>query len=254
MFMVDYYDILGVSRDATKEEIKKAFRKLAHKHHPDKGGDEEKFKAINQAYQTLSNDEKRFKYDNGEDPYAREDEHPEPSPPPDIEKDDYDPHKSDPWYDKRGDTIIETVTDFIERVFRIPLKGHEEKILIAYWSFAFFVSLFFLYLFLFTTSGPISFLKTMFSFFWSPTSDPILNLIFNLILLSVCLAVGLGVVVILGFFVYGVIFFACMLIFFAILMWISDISTTGMIFSVVIWISLVLLSCRYVFQRYLTFY
>ncbi len=59
----DYYKILGVSKDADQNEIKKAYRKLAHKHHPDKGGDEEKFKKINEAYQVLSDEEKRSKYD-----------------------------------------------------------------------------------------------------------------------------------------------------------------------------------------------
>lgn len=62
--MADYYDILGVKRDATPDEIKKAFRKQAHKYHPDKGGgDEKKFKEANEAYQVLSNAEKRQKYD-----------------------------------------------------------------------------------------------------------------------------------------------------------------------------------------------
>lgn len=60
----NYYDILGVSRTASEEEIKKAYRRLAHKHHPDKGGgDAEKFKEINEAYQVLSNKEKRSQYD-----------------------------------------------------------------------------------------------------------------------------------------------------------------------------------------------
>jgi len=60
----DYYEILGVSKSASDEEIKKAFRKLAHQHHPDKkGGDEAKFKEINEAYQVLSNKEKRTQYD-----------------------------------------------------------------------------------------------------------------------------------------------------------------------------------------------
>lgn len=59
----DYYNILGVSKNATKEEIKKAFRKLAHKYHPDKGGDPQKFKEINEAYQVLSDDKKRKQYD-----------------------------------------------------------------------------------------------------------------------------------------------------------------------------------------------
>lgn len=62
--MADYYDILGVSKDASSEEVKKAYRKMAHKYHPDKeGGDEEKFKEINEAYQVLGNDEKRAQYD-----------------------------------------------------------------------------------------------------------------------------------------------------------------------------------------------
>ncbi|MBD3238626.1 MAG: molecular chaperone DnaJ [Candidatus Moranbacteria bacterium] len=60
----DYYQILGVGRNASQEEIKKAYRKLAHQYHPDKqGGDPEKFKQVNQAYQVLSNQEKRSQYD-----------------------------------------------------------------------------------------------------------------------------------------------------------------------------------------------
>src|SRR3989339_530928 len=60
----DYYNILGVAKDASPEEIKKAFRKLAHQHHPDKeGGDEAKFKELNEAYQVLSDTKKRQAYD-----------------------------------------------------------------------------------------------------------------------------------------------------------------------------------------------
>lgn len=60
----DYYKILGVEKGASKEEVKKAFRKLAHKYHPDKkDGDEKKFKEINEAFQILGNDEKRKQYD-----------------------------------------------------------------------------------------------------------------------------------------------------------------------------------------------
>ncbi len=60
----DYYEILGVPKGATKDEIKKAFHKLAHKLHPDKnGGDDGKFKEANEAYQTLSDDQKRAQYD-----------------------------------------------------------------------------------------------------------------------------------------------------------------------------------------------
>ncbi|PWU09374.1 MAG: J domain-containing protein [Verrucomicrobia bacterium] len=63
----DYYETLGISRSATSEEIKSAFRKLARKHHPDIAKDkkaaEEKFKEINEAYEVLSDPEKRKKYD-----------------------------------------------------------------------------------------------------------------------------------------------------------------------------------------------
>ena len=60
----NYYDILGVSKTASKDEIKKAFYKLAHKYHPDKkDGDEAKFKEVNEAYQILSDDAKRKQYD-----------------------------------------------------------------------------------------------------------------------------------------------------------------------------------------------
>ncbi|MBW7957674.1 MAG: molecular chaperone DnaJ [Deltaproteobacteria bacterium] len=63
----DFYKILGVSRDATVDEIKKAYRKLAHQYHPDKhAGDkekEDKFKLINEAYETLKDPQKRANYD-----------------------------------------------------------------------------------------------------------------------------------------------------------------------------------------------
>ncbi|MFA6535854.1 MAG: molecular chaperone DnaJ [Candidatus Paceibacterota bacterium] len=60
----DYYEILGVDKKASKDDIKKAFRKLAHEHHPDKkGGNEAKFKEINEAYGVLSDDQKRAQYD-----------------------------------------------------------------------------------------------------------------------------------------------------------------------------------------------
>lgn len=58
-----FYNLLGVRQDASEEEIKKAYRKLAVKHHPDKGGDPEKFKEMARAYQVLSNPEQRAVYD-----------------------------------------------------------------------------------------------------------------------------------------------------------------------------------------------
>lgn len=60
----DYYKTLGVDKSASQEEIKKAFRKMAHKYHPDKeGGDEAKFKELNEAFQIIGNPEKRRQYD-----------------------------------------------------------------------------------------------------------------------------------------------------------------------------------------------
>jgi molecular chaperone DnaJ len=60
----DYYKLLGVAKGASSEEIKKAYRKLAHEHHPDKkGGNEAKFKEINEAYQVLGDQKKRENYD-----------------------------------------------------------------------------------------------------------------------------------------------------------------------------------------------
>ena len=63
----DYYEVLGVDKSASAQEIKKAYRKLALKYHPDKNPDdkeaEEKFKEAAEAYEVLSNDEKKAKYD-----------------------------------------------------------------------------------------------------------------------------------------------------------------------------------------------
>lgn len=75
----DYYEVLGVSKSASADEIKKAFRKAAIEHHPDRGGDEAKFKEINEAYEVLKDESKRKRYDQfghagvggaGSDPFA----------------------------------------------------------------------------------------------------------------------------------------------------------------------------------------
>lgn len=62
--MKNYYEILGVDRTASADEIKRAYRKLASQHHPDKGGDKGKFQEIQAAYDTLGDDAKRSEYDN----------------------------------------------------------------------------------------------------------------------------------------------------------------------------------------------
>lgn len=61
---MDHYAVLGVSKSATPDEIKKAYRKLASQHHPDKGGNTSKFQQIQEAYATLSDPEKKAQYDN----------------------------------------------------------------------------------------------------------------------------------------------------------------------------------------------
>ncbi len=68
---MDYYSTLGLKRGATDAEIKKAYRSLAMKHHPDRGGDEKKFKEISQAYEALSDPEKKRIIDLGGDPFAQ---------------------------------------------------------------------------------------------------------------------------------------------------------------------------------------
>ncbi len=62
--MKDLYSILGVKRDASQDDIKRAFRRLASQHHPDKGGDTERFQEIQEAYATLSDEQRRREYDN----------------------------------------------------------------------------------------------------------------------------------------------------------------------------------------------
>ena len=76
----DYYEVLGVDKTADEKEIKKAYRKLAMKYHPDvseEEGSEEKFKEISEAYAVLSDDEKRQRYDQfgheGKEGYTSED-------------------------------------------------------------------------------------------------------------------------------------------------------------------------------------
>lgn len=59
----DYYEILGVGKNASADEIKKAYRRAAIEHHPDRGGDEEKFKELSEAYDVLKDDQKRKRYD-----------------------------------------------------------------------------------------------------------------------------------------------------------------------------------------------
>jgi len=66
---MDYYKTLGISRGASEDEIKKAYRKLAMKHHPDRGGNEAEFKRIKEAYEALSNPD-QYKFNTGSDPFG----------------------------------------------------------------------------------------------------------------------------------------------------------------------------------------
>lgn len=78
--MMNYYDVLGVSKTATADEIKRAYRRLASQHHPDKGGDTEKFQQIEAAYRTLSDAEKRSEYDNPHPFFNQQGRHPSGAP------------------------------------------------------------------------------------------------------------------------------------------------------------------------------
>jgi curved DNA-binding protein len=68
---MDYYTTLGISKNASEAEIKAAYRKMAMKHHPDRGGDEKKFKEVNTAYETLSDPQKKQMIDMGVDPNSQ---------------------------------------------------------------------------------------------------------------------------------------------------------------------------------------
>ena len=65
---MDYYSTLGLGKNASQDEIKAAYRKMAMKHHPDRGGDEKKFKEVEEAYRTLSDPQKKQMFDMGMDP------------------------------------------------------------------------------------------------------------------------------------------------------------------------------------------
>ena len=72
---MDYYSTLGVNRNATEDDIKKAYRKMAMKHHPDRGGNETTFKQISEAYEILSDPQKKQMVDMGVDPKAQQHGH-----------------------------------------------------------------------------------------------------------------------------------------------------------------------------------
>jgi curved DNA-binding protein len=71
MEIMDYYSTLGIKKTASADEIKKAYRSMAMKYHPDRGGDERKFKEVEEAYRTLSDPQKKQMFDMGMDPNAQ---------------------------------------------------------------------------------------------------------------------------------------------------------------------------------------
>ena len=67
---MDYYKTLGVNRNASQSDIKRAFKKQAMKHHPDKGGDPKQFQQLNEAYEVLGNEQKKSQYDKVGSPFV----------------------------------------------------------------------------------------------------------------------------------------------------------------------------------------
>jgi curved DNA-binding protein len=116
----DYYETLGVARTATEEEIKKAFRKLARKHHPDVNpGDataEEKFKKLNEAYEVLSDSEKRKKYDQFGSDYRTGQQF---TPPPNYQQ----PRPGEFRYTTSGGGIDGDFSEFFQQFFGAPGFG-----------------------------------------------------------------------------------------------------------------------------------
>jgi len=110
-----YYEILGISKDATAAQLKKAYRKLCMKHHPDRGGDENKFKEINKVYEVLSNKEKRELYDKGGEEA--------------VEKgsvgggDPFDLFRSKPRGKKKGQDAVAKLTVTLEDLFNGATKS-----------------------------------------------------------------------------------------------------------------------------------
>ena len=113
--MRDLYSVLGISRDASPLEIKKAYRRLAHRYHPDKNPDssraEERFREATEAYEILSNKEKRERYDL----LGAKNDTPDPKP-------------TDPQRPNRvGDVFSDIFGDFFRRKGKIPNRGKDKK-------------------------------------------------------------------------------------------------------------------------------
>jgi DnaJ family protein A protein 2 len=115
--MSDPFQVLGVKKDADKETIKKAYRKLAMKHHPDKGGDEDKFKNINEAYSILNDDAKRQQWESSQQPFGQAGNYP-----PGFDPFDFFRQASPPRKRKRGRDAKDAELGFNIRVTLDQIK------------------------------------------------------------------------------------------------------------------------------------